>query len=551
VVGIGYAVQSTITTSAFDRLEAAQVAQDVERLRIALEAEVRQLGSYGTTNSIWDDAYESVRTGDTEAFAAAFPPGEVHRLYALDGVIGVGADGVPRTGGLTVDGPDFVALPDDLARPDTLRQLFVATAAPGEARCGVVASSIAPFLYCGLAAFPSDSTGESSGGLVYLKALDADGVQALGRQVDLPVAIVDRVRQGGLRQKDLPTSLGTIEVSTSTLSGDRMVVNAVVPTLGGGSIVLEVTRDRPIHGTATSTALATLVLMLATGILLLAVVLTLVVRGVRQQVRPLRRTADAVIASGDWSLRIGHTGTGEIAALGKAIDKMLDALDTKTAEFERHHSMRQAEMHAALENQHAAEERALRKAQAVLDDTSALVVGPLTGVAEQVAAVRAAADDIDDQVEQTRRVTSTVIDQAREADAVVGALSRSLGQVDHIANLINGLAGQTNLLALNATIEAVRAGSVGAGFHVVANEVKNLATSTARSTEEITAAVVSLQQAAAAVAASIAAMTTGVVGIGDATTAIRQAADRQRATTAELDGQVGQAMDRAREMAER
>jgi methyl-accepting chemotaxis protein len=413
-----------------------------------------------------------------------------------------------------------------------------------------VSSSVSPFLYCGLAAYPGNSAAPPSGGLLYLRALDAAGVLRLGRQVDLSVATVGRVRPGSVRQKNMSTSLGAIEVFTATLSSDRMAVDVTVPTLGGGSIVLETVRGRPIHGIAGSTSLATLVLTLVTGLLLLAVVLTLVVRGVRSQLRPLRRTADAVIASGDRTLRIGHTGTGEIAALGDAIDKMLDALDAKTAELERHHAARQEEMRTAMDRQHAAEATAQRKARAVLDDTSALLVGPLAGVAAQVAAVRAVTDEIDGQVEDTQRVTTHVVGRAREAGGVVDTLRASLRQVDRVAHLINGLAKQTNLLALNATIEAARAGSVGAGFQVVATEVKNLASSTSESIAEITGAVVSLEQAAVAVAESITAMTEGVVGIGEATTAIRRAADRQRATMAELDGQVAEATTCATAMAE-
>jgi methyl-accepting chemotaxis protein len=550
VVIAGFLIERAITTAAFDRLEAGQVAQDAQRLRIALDAEVRLLTNYGTTNSIWDDSYASVRDGDGDAFAAAFPPADVHRLYGLDGVLGVGPDGTLRAGGLAAGTAGFTTPPADLARPEVLKRLFEPGAAPGKATCGVVTSSAAPYLFCGLAAYDSNSQGPSPGGLVYLKALDTAGVTALGRQVDLPVTVVATVPSGSQHQPAVTSSLGALTVSTATLSGNRMVLDAAIPTVDSGAVILQAARTRPIHGMASSTAFATLLLMLATGVLLLVVVMILVARGIRQQVRPLRRTADAVIASGDRSLRVGHTGTGEIAALGMAIDRMLDALAAKGTEFEREHAAREQEMRLAIERQREAEERALAHARSVLDDTSALVVGPLAGVAVQVDAVRGAADDIDSQVESTRQVTANVVGQAGAADGVVAGLGDSLRQVDGIAQLIMGLAKQTNLLALNATIEAARAGAAGAGFHVVATEVKMLATSTAESTHEITGAVAALQESATAVAGAIAAMTEGIAGIEAATTAIGQAADRQRSTMAELDAQVGQALTRAREMAE-
>lgn len=66
-------------------------------------------------------------------------------------------------------------------------------------------------------------------------------------------------------------------------------------------------------------------------------------------------------------------------------------------------------------------------------------------------------------------------------------------QIGEIVSLISEIAGQTNLLALNAAIEAARAGRYGAGFSVVADEIRKLAEKAQASAADIETLVADIQ----------------------------------------------------------
>ncbi|EMB18471.1 methyl-accepting chemotaxis protein [Rhodopirellula europaea] len=83
------------------------------------------------------------------------------------------------------------------------------------------------------------------------------------------------------------------------------------------------------------------------------------------------------------------------------------------------------------------------------------------------------------------RDTNAFSEAVAEIRSVVEANDEQLKTMTSFVTFITEIASQTKLLALNATIEAARAGEAGAGFSVVAQEVKNLSTETQSAVEKI------------------------------------------------------------------
>ncbi|MCL8486299.1 MULTISPECIES: methyl-accepting chemotaxis protein [Bradyrhizobium] len=149
--------------------------------------------------------------------------------------------------------------------------------------------------------------------------------------------------------------------------------------------------------------------------------------------------------------------------------------------------------------------------------------------------------EISRQVQESARMASDAVDQARRTNERVGELSKAATRIGDVVELINTIAGQTNLLALNATIEAARAGEAGRGFAVVASEVKALAEQTAKATGEIGQQIGSIQAATQESVGAIREISGTIEKLSEISSAIAAAVEEQGAATQEISRNIQQA----------
>ena len=103
------------------------------------------------------------------------------------------------------------------------------------------------------------------------------------------------------------------------------------------------------------------------------------------------------------------------------------------------------------------------------------------------------AESLNRSIESLSSNSSTFAASAEELAATAAELAANTDRIGHdikemdtIISLIMEIAAQTHLLGLNAAIEAARAGDMGRGFNVVAEEIRKLAGRTQSSAKEVT-----------------------------------------------------------------
>jgi methyl-accepting chemotaxis protein len=421
----------------------------------------------------------------------------------------------------------------------------------------------------------------------------AEQAAQFGKELTEAKAIAGPARQAVLARLELAferyrtAAEATLQAAEAAAAGrgDR---DAVLAALRAGLAAfdavegLAVELDRTsigLLGTATAEAEAAAsrsiaVMVGATGLGLVLALLLAWLIGARGVAAPVRAAAARLktLAEGDTESPIPGEGrkdeAGDIAAAMAVFrdnlikSRELQAAQLREAEAKAARAKVIEEATARFEAEAGAVVKSVAAAATELEATATSMAAGAEETSRQATAVAAAAEqasanvqtvasaaeelsasiaEISRQVAESTRIASEAVSEASRTNAIVEQLAASASRIGEVVRLINDIAGQTNLLALNATIEAARAGEAGKGFAVVASEVKNLASQTAKATEEIGGQIAAVQGETGRVVEAIRAIGGTIEKISGIAASIAAAVEQQGAATAEIARNVQQA----------
>lgn len=210
------------------------------------------------------------------------------------------------------------------------------------------------------------------------------------------------------------------------------------------------------------------------------------------------------MAQGDMRTKVKIQARDEIGSIGRLVDYVVDntngTLSLMKSDVDKLYQMVNTNL-ASIDAANDAISVQRNTAQSVASSTAEMEssVEKVTDFAKSTLNEVKSAEEASDTCRRTMQdnitTTHTLSDRLRASSEAINKIHMMSSQIESIVKTIADIADQTNLLALNATIESARAGESGKGFAIVAEEVRDLAIKTAKSTQEVSNTINLLEEA--------------------------------------------------------
>jgi methyl-accepting chemotaxis protein len=344
----------------------------------------------------------------------------------------------------------------------------------------------------------------SAGGRFIATTAGAQGKAAGAQALEMKSVAETAYAPIGRQWQEGSENAGVIEGVDPVLNEPSFYATAPVKT-GGWMVVVRRTKADVMR--AADAAILRNIMLGAIGLVLVGGLMFATTRAVAGRVRRAAEAADR-IARGDLTQVVQESAsadeTGQLTRSMAAMDRDLNALvgsvkqagirlnstATEIAATSKQQEASSATFGAAS-NQIAAAIKEISATGQDLVRTMQSVSGMAVETADLAGAGRTGLQGMEAVMRDLDRATASIAEK-------LGAINDRSQRINTIGTTITKVADQTNILSINAAIEAEKAGEYGAGFLVIAREIRRLADQTASATLDIEQMVQQMQAAVSA-----------------------------------------------------